>query len=75
MIKKLTIKLWQFLTTPHKIKKVKETASFLKHCEYYQQEIERLFNDGFFDLTNGSIEYNKDWQGKIRGKAKIIKYV
>ena len=73
MIKKLFLKFWQFIIAPHKIKKVKEAADFHKRCEFHQIDIERLFTDGVFDLTNGSAEIFKDWEGHIR-KIKLTQW-
>ena len=75
IIKKLAIKFWNWVKGRDRLRKIATTADFHKRCEYYQEDIERLFKDGFFDLKGGSIEYNRDWEGKIRGKAKIITYV
>lgn len=63
---KLWSKFWQWAITPHRIEKVKETADFHKKCEYHQNDIQKLFDGGVFDLKNGSAEIFKDWEGHVR---------
>ena len=74
LIKAITLKLYRYIKSPNRIEKAVETMGFHKRCEYHQRDIERLFKDGFFDLKDGSMTYDKDWQGRIRGKPKIIIY-
>lgn len=75
IIKKLIIKLWYFIRSPRRIEKLRDTTDFHKKCNYYKLDIQRLFDDGFFEFTNGSMEYYRDFSGKIRSKPKLIKYV
>ena len=57
------------------MERLKDTTDFHKKCNYYKPDIQRLFDDGFFEFTNGSMEYYRDFAGKIRSKPKLIKYV
>ena len=63
---KLIIKLWQFIKSRGRIRKVKDTVGFLEKCEYYQTDIQLLFDNEVFELTNGSAVIHKDYEGRVR---------
>ena len=66
MITKILNKAWQYLIKPRRIEKAVETMGFHKKCEYYQADIQRLFDNEVFSLKNGSAIIHKDWEGRIR---------
>ena len=66
LIKKITIKSWQYIKSRGRLRKIKEGADFHKKCEYCQTDIQLLFDNGVFDLRNGSAILHKDGDGRIR---------
>lgn len=73
LIRKIAIRTFAFLTSPQRIEKVKEAADFHKKCEYFQKDIQLLFDRGIFDLADGSAEIHKNSAGQI-SKIKVIQW-
>ena len=73
MIKQLFIKFWHWIRTPHRIRKVKDTASFLKKCEYHQKDIEYLFKKKIFEDWSGHAEIHRAPGANISDGKVFIK--
>lgn len=66
LIRKATTKLAMFIKSPNRLEKLATTADFHKKCEYYQQDIQFLFDREVFTLKNGSVIIHKDYEGRCR---------